>query len=201
MNNSLQPIERKRDNELDLIYRISTGEIDESNANKSTNERIGRMRYLTSLVFAKKVGKVWLFKNQIELIAALKLQYPDVKEHALRKDIELFNRLHPMIDKVDFQFEKMLNIHSIKENINAARLAGDLKVVASENRTLATVLGVDKDLETGSGNMIINVINYDPESIGARRIDNMDVLIEKILKEDRDKEESFYTDFENVTTA
>lgn len=187
--------------ELDLIYRVHVGEMQEEELTAATRERMKRMIYITNLIFSRKAGKAWQFKANHQLIQSVKTQFAGVKEYVIRKDIAMVQRLYPMVEKTDLEFRKMLLAHSIEQNINDARNKGLLRVVETGHRNLMILFGFDKETPEGGHNIVLNLNGYNPSLIGAKVIKNLDELIEKQLAEDivKEKEElGDYVEYEEV---
>ncbi len=181
-------ISRKQANELDLIYKAHIGEIEEENLPEHVRQRAARMRYITNLIFEKKAGKAWQFKSTSQLIGSVKQQFKNVKEYTIREDIRMVQRLYPTIEQSDREFRKMIIRHSIEQNINDARLKGQLKVVETAHRNLIMLDGYDKEIPEGGTSIVLNLNGYNPALIGAKTIKNLDELIEKQLADDVEKE-------------
>ncbi len=117
-----------------------------------------------------------------------------VSESMARLDVLEAKRLFPFLDPVERAFEKSWVINSIKMNIDAARKKGDLKTVASENKNLMNIYGFDKEVEEQlAPSLIINVLNFNPELIGAKPLPKaeLDRQIDQMIADDEKRDKEF----------
>jgi hypothetical protein len=149
--------------------------------------RYDRLTYARELLYGMEIQSI------TEIAKAISVKF-SVSESMGRLDVLEAKRLFPFLDPVERDFEKSWVVHSIKMNIDAARKKGDLKTVAAENKNLMNIYGFDKDLgEPQSPSLIINVLNFNPELIGAKALPSteLDRQIDEMLAEDVKKELEF----------
>lgn len=186
-------VEKKRDRDLEIITRaITTGEI--TGLSHEVRERMDRIEFISRLYFSKT------FKFHSDMALARRVaQERDIPLQQARKDVELCKQLYVYANPVDWSFERALLIHSIKDNINRAREAGDLKTVQREHANLIALIG-DKANDEAPQTLLINVVNYNPSLVGAKEIPDLEQKVQAMIEADMKEENEIWEDFDVVET-
>lgn len=149
--------------------------------------RYNRLTYARDLLYGVEV------QSAADISKAIANEFM-ISESMARLDVLEAKRLFPFLDPVERDFEKSWVINSIKMNIDAARKKGDLKTVASENKNLMNIFGFDKEVgDQLPPSLIINVLNFNPELIGAKALPKAELnrQIDEMLADDEKREQEF----------
>ena len=141
------------------------------------------------------------YKRDSDIIKIIKKQYPDLSERTARFTLRDMRRFFGVQDQPQVAFEKVMLIASMKDTLRRAKIKNDTKGAAAAEKNLMSVLGADRQEEMVENKTIINVINFNPESLGAIPMtpEKLDELIAKMLGEDKKKADQPFDDFEDVT--
>lgn len=141
------------------------------------------------------------YKSDAAVIKILQKQYPDLSERTCRFILRDTKRFFGIVSQPELAYEKVLLLQSIKETLDKARLKNDLKAKNAAEKNLIAVLGADKTEEKVENKTIINIINFNPEQLGAIPMsqEKLDEMIEKMLSADTKKAEQPFDDFEDVS--
>ena len=149
--------------------------------------RYDRLSYARELLYGVEI------KSVMDIAKSIAAKF-EISESMARLDVLEAKRLFPFLDPVERDFEKSWLHNSIMMNIDAARKKGDLKTVASEHKNLNTIFGFDKEVgDQTPPSLVINVLNFNPELIGAKALPTaeLDRQIDDMLEADKKREEEF----------
>lgn len=182
-------VEKKRDGDLDLISKaISTSDL--TILSQDLKERAERVEYISRLYFSKT------FKFHSDMALARRVaEELSIPLQQARKDVSLCKQLYVLANPIDWSFERALLLHSIKDNINTARAAGDMKTAQKEHRNLIELIG-DKAGDEEARVLNISVINYNPSLVGAREIPDLENKIAALIEKDKKEELEVWQDYE-----
>lgn len=110
-------------------------------------------------------------------------------------------RFYGAIEHTNVDFEKVMQVAELKDDIKKAKARNDFKSVAALRKLLVSILGLDQPTETAEQKTIINILNYNPAQLGAKEIpeEKLNRLIKDIMAEDRKKEDDLFDSFTDVS--
>ena len=110
-------------------------------------------------------------------------------------------RFYGAISVTNVDFEKVMQVSELKDDIKKAKARNDFRSVAALRKLLVSILGLDQPTQAGEQKTVINILNYNPVQLGAKEIppEKLDKLIRDIMTEDRRKEEALFDSFTDVS--
>lgn len=161
-------------------------------------EQLKRWSWLYSMVNIPKNR----YKRDIDLIRLLVKEYPDLSERTARHTLRDMRRFFGVLDQPNLAFEKVMLISSMKDTLRRAKVKNDIKGANAAEKNLMAALGADQAEELVENKTIINVINFNPASLGAQTMseEQLNAMVDKMLAADKKKAEQPFDDFEDVTS-
>lgn len=140
------------------------------------------------------------YKRDSDLIDIIVNQYPDLTERTARTILRDTRRFFSVLDEPNLAWEKVMLIGSMKDTLRKAKQRNDIKGANAAEKNLMTALGADKPEEHVENKTIINLINFNPEQLGAIGMppEQLDEMIHKLLTEDKRKAERPFDEYEEV---
>ena len=109
-------------------------------------------------------------------------------------------RFFASAEAVNQEFEKVMLVADLKKQIKRLDTAKDEKELLAAKRLLAKLIGADQPVNPeGGSNTVINILNYNPELLGAKPVSNLQSLIDKIKADDQHKLEADLLNDEHFT--
>ncbi|GAB4042207.1 hypothetical protein [Spirosoma litoris] len=96
-------------------------------------------------------------------------------------------RFFASAEAVNQEFEKVMLLADLKKQIKRLddKESRNEKELLAAKRLLAKLIGADQPANAeGGGNTVINILNYNPELLGAKPVANLQELIDKIKSDD-----------------
>ncbi|OIN59804.1 hypothetical protein [Arsenicibacter rosenii] len=135
--------------------------------------------------------------KESQLVLAIQKQYPGTQARVARRLLDDTRRFYSVLGKPNLDFERVMLISQLREDIRRARRSEDFKAVASLSKLYAQVIGADQPQEQVENKTVINVLNFNPVQLGGEEIDpeQLEKLIKNLKAADKRKREEEFSDF------